>query len=106
MLYGELSDRKGGHADFPEVNVDAIAADARLFRDMGVKRLFMECEYRDQPFHAEVAGCDKGGLPTAPWIKGKKFRELSGEKRKGGKFHRRHAHGRRQPDFGQKAKFS
>ena len=61
---------------------------------------------RDQPFHAEVAGCDKGGLPTAPWIKGKKFRELSGEKRKGGKFHRRHAHGRRQPDFGQKAKFS
>ena len=51
MLYGELSDRKGGHADFPEVNVDAIAADARLFRDMGVKRLFMECEYRDQPFH-------------------------------------------------------
>ena len=61
---------------------------------------------RDQPFHAEVAGCNKSGLPTAPWIKGKKFRELSGEKRKGGKFHRRHAHGRRQPDFGQKAKFS
>ena len=51
MLYGDLSNLKGGHGDFPEVNVDAIAADARLFRDMGVRRLFMECEFRDQPFH-------------------------------------------------------
>lgn len=49
MLYGDFP--KGGHGDFPEVNVDAIAADARLFRDFGIKRLFMEAEFRDQPFH-------------------------------------------------------
>jgi hypothetical protein len=53
-----------------------------------------------------VAGKDKGGLPTAPWIKGKKFRELAGEGAKGGKPHRRRGQGRRQPDFGQKARFS
>ena len=51
MLYGDCKDGVGTHGDFPEVNVDAIAADAKLFRDLGVRRLFMEAEYRDQPFH-------------------------------------------------------
>ena len=61
---------------------------------------------RDHPYHVDVAGKDKGGLPTAPWIKGRKFRERAGEGQKGGKPHRRRGHGRRQPDFGQKARFS
>ena len=63
---------------------------------------------RDQPFHVDVAGKDKGGLPTAPWIKGKRFRQLAEEgKPKGGKFRHRHkGKGRRQPDFGQRARFS
>ncbi len=63
---------------------------------------------RDQPFHVDVAGKDKGGLPPAPWIKGKRFRELAAEgKPKDGKFrHRRKNKGRHQPDFGQRARFS
>ena len=62
---------------------------------------------RDHPYHVDVTGTNKGGLPTAPWIKGKKFREMDGDKPKGGgRFHRRRSHGRRQPDFGQRAKFS
>ena len=51
MLYGDCHDLVGAHGDFPEVNVDAIAADAKLFRDLGVRRLFNEAEYRGQPFH-------------------------------------------------------
>ncbi len=65
---------------------------------------------RDHPFHVDVAGKENEGLPTAPWIKGRKFRELAEEKPKGkgGKFFKRHkkSNGRRQPDFGQRAKFS
>lgn len=62
---------------------------------------------RDHPFHVDVAGKEKDGLPTAPWIKGKKFRELAEGKPKGGKFrHRRKGAGRRQPDFGQRTRFS
>ena len=61
---------------------------------------------RDHPYHVDVAGKDKGGLPTAPGINGKKFRELAEEGKKGGKFNRRRGHGRRQPDFGQKTRFS
>jgi ATP-dependent RNA helicase RhlE len=61
---------------------------------------------RDHPYHVDVAGKDKGGLPPAPWIKGRKFRELAEEKPKGGKFRRKQGKGRRQPDFGQKTKFS
>ena len=41
MLYGTV----------PEVNADALAADARLFRDLGVDDVFMETEYGDQPFY-------------------------------------------------------
>ena len=62
---------------------------------------------RDHPFHVDVAGKEKDGLPTAPWIKGKKFRELAEGKPKGGKFRHRHkGAGRRQPDFGQRTRFS
>ena len=62
---------------------------------------------RDHPFHVDVQGKEKGGLPTAPWIKGRKFRELAQGKPNGGKFiRRRKGAGRRQPDFGQKARFS
>ena len=62
---------------------------------------------RDHPFHVDVAGKEKDGLPTAPWIKGKKFRELAEGKPKVGKFrHRRKGAGRRQPDFGQRTRFS
>lgn len=35
---------------FPEVSVDAIASDAKFFRDLGLPRLYMETEYADQPF--------------------------------------------------------
>ena len=40
-------------ADFPEVSVDAVAADAKLFRKHGLPYVFMETDYRDnpQPFH-------------------------------------------------------
>ena len=34
----------------PDVSVDGIAGDARIFRDLGIKRLFMETEYRHQPW--------------------------------------------------------
>lgn len=34
----------------PEVSADAIAADARLFRDLGVSRVMMESEYHNQAF--------------------------------------------------------
>ena len=62
---------------------------------------------RDHPFHVDVAGKEKDGLPTAPWIKGKKFREMAEGKPKGGKFRHRHkGAGRRQPDFGQRTRFS
>ncbi len=62
---------------------------------------------RDHPFHVDVRGKDGDGLPTAPWIKGRKFRELAQPRPKGGKFpRRRKGAGRRQPDFGQKARFS
>ena len=62
---------------------------------------------RDHPFHVDVAGKEMGGLPTAPWIKGRKFRELAEGKRKGSKFRKRKwGKGRRQPDFGQRTHFS
>ena len=51
MLYGDQSYLRGGHGDFPEINIDAIASDAKLFRDFGINRFFMEAEYRGQPFH-------------------------------------------------------
>lgn len=34
----------------PDVSVDGVAGDARIFRDLGIKRLFMETEYRHHPF--------------------------------------------------------
>ena len=34
----------------PDVSVDGIAGDARIFRDLGVRRLFMETEYRHHPW--------------------------------------------------------
>lgn len=37
--------------DFPEVSPDAIAADARLFAKRGISSIFMETEYRKQPFY-------------------------------------------------------
>ena len=62
---------------------------------------------RDHPFQVDVAGKEKDGLPTAPWIKGKKFRERTEGKPKGGKFRHRHkGAGQRQPDFGQRTRFS
>ena len=45
MLYGNVC---GG--DLPAVAVDAIAADARLFRDEGVRRVFVETDFHNQPF--------------------------------------------------------
>ena len=41
MLYGST----------PEVNADAIKADAMLFRDLGLKDIFMETEFLYQPFY-------------------------------------------------------
>lgn len=38
-------------AAFPEVNVDAIAADAKFFRSLGNVDLFMESEFWEQPFY-------------------------------------------------------
>ena len=35
---------------FPELAVDAIAADARYFRKLGLSRFFIECEHHGQPF--------------------------------------------------------
>ena len=51
MLYGDNRDGGGTGGDFPEVNVDAIAADAKLFRDCGLSRMFMESEFHEQPFY-------------------------------------------------------
>lgn len=34
----------------PDVAVDGIAGDAKIFRDLGVQRMFMETEYRHQPW--------------------------------------------------------
>ena len=34
-----------------DVSVDAIAADVRLFRDMGLTRMYNETQYRNQPFY-------------------------------------------------------
>ena len=36
---------------WPEVNVDAIASDAKFFRRLGINRLFMESAYDVQPFY-------------------------------------------------------
>ena len=36
---------------FPEVSPDAIAADAKFFADRGLPAMFMETEYRNQPFY-------------------------------------------------------
>lgn len=47
MLYDEKYSR--GRI-FPEVSVDAIASDAKLFRDLGIQRIYMESEYANQPF--------------------------------------------------------
>ena len=35
---------------FPELAVDAIAADARYFKKLGLSRFFIECEHHGQPF--------------------------------------------------------
>ena len=61
---------------------------------------------RDQPFHVDIGGKDRDALPPAPWIKIRKKRLLAHEKPGGGKVKKRHTKGRRQPDFGQKARFS
>lgn len=36
--------------NFPEVQVDAIRADVRLFRDLGIDRIYTEVHYEKQPF--------------------------------------------------------
>jgi len=36
---------------FPELCVDAVASDARYFHSLGLKRLFVEEEYTDQPLY-------------------------------------------------------
>ena len=36
---------------FPDIQADAVAADARLFAARGVRRLFMETEYHEQAFY-------------------------------------------------------
>lgn len=51
MLYGDGRDGGGAAGDFPEVNVDAIAADAKFFHRLGISRMFMESEFHDQPFY-------------------------------------------------------
>ena len=61
---------------------------------------------RDHPFHVDVGGKDKDALPLAPWIKIRKKRLLAHGKSPGGKPKKRRGQGRRQPDFGQKARFS
>lgn len=38
-------------SEFPEVSPDAIAADAVFFSRLGFETLFMESEYREQPFY-------------------------------------------------------
>ena len=35
---------------YPELSVDAIAADMRYFRRLGISRFYMECAHRGQPF--------------------------------------------------------
>lgn len=37
-------------ADFPEVQVDAISADTRLFRELGIRRVYVENHFARQPF--------------------------------------------------------
>lgn len=37
-------------ADFPEVQADAISADTRLFRELGVRRVYVENHFARQPF--------------------------------------------------------
>ncbi len=63
---------------------------------------------RDHPFHVDFGGKDRDELPLAPWIRIRKRRLLehspAGGKKPGPK--KRRGQGRRQPDFGQKAKFS
>lgn len=61
---------------------------------------------RDHPFHVDIGGKDKDALPLAPWIKIRKKRLLAHDKSPGGKPKKRRGQGRRQPDFGQKARFS
>ena len=61
---------------------------------------------RDQPFHVDIGGRDRDALPLAPWIKIRKKRLLAHEKPSAGKVKKRRGQGRRQPDFGQKARFS
>ena len=61
---------------------------------------------RDQPFHVDIGGKDRDALPLAPWIKIRKKRLLAHEKPSAGKPKKRRGQGRRQPDFGQKARFS
>ena len=61
---------------------------------------------RDQPFHVDIGGRDRDALPLAPWIKIRKKRLLAHEKPSAGMVKKRRGQGRRQPDFGQKARFS
>jgi len=61
---------------------------------------------RDQPFHVDIGGRDRDALPLAPWIKIRKKRLLAHDKPPAGKVRKRRGQGRRQPDFGQKARFS
>ena len=61
---------------------------------------------RDHPFHVDIGGKDRDALPLAPWIKIRKKRLLAHDKSAGGKPKKRRGQGRRQPDFGQKARFS
>ena len=61
---------------------------------------------KDHPFHVDVGGRDFDSLPPAPWIKIRKKRISAHEKPAAGKPKKRRGQGRRQPDFGQKARFS
>ena len=61
---------------------------------------------RDNPFHVDMGGKgDKHDLPLAPWIKIRKKRKFQrgNPPPSGNAPKKRKGHGRRQPDFGQKA---
>ena len=66
---------------------------------------------RDHPFHVDVGSRDKDALPLAPWIKISKKRLIGSDRPShgnpsSGRPKKKHSKGRRQPDFGQKARFS
>ena len=60
MLYGDA-----WSGVFPEVNADALAGDAKFFRQIGLKRLYMESGYQYQAFF-ELHGFLMGQLYRNP----------------------------------------